>query len=67
MLGSIDVAAGVQAHMHPAHDLAGSFRGIVLLEHLHLELHVLLEARRRAHAEFRVVELQADVDDLLDL
>ena len=60
----IDMAAGMQAHMHAAHDLTGATRGVMLLDHFHLELHVLLEAGRGAHLELRVVQLEADVDDL---
>ena len=36
VLGRIDVAAGMQAHMHAAHDLPRAFRSVMLLEHLHL-------------------------------
>src|SRR5712691_70075 len=66
VLGRIDMAAGMQAHVHAAHDLPGSFRSVVLLEDFHLELHVPLESRGRAHGELRVVELETDVDDLSD-
>jgi hypothetical protein len=52
--------------VHAAHDLACAFRGIVLFEGLQTELQILLETQRRAHAEFRVVEFETDVDDLLD-
>ena len=63
VLRGVDVAAGVQAHMHAAHDLAGAARRVVLLEDLHLELHVLLESRGRAHRVVLGIELEADVDD----
>src|SRR5262249_18563709 len=56
----------MQTHVHTAHDLPRAFRRIMLLENLNLELQVLLEARRRAHLEFRIVKLQADIDDLFD-
>ena len=46
VLGRVDMAAGMQAHMDAAHDLAGAARRVVLLEHLHGELHVLGEFRR---------------------
>ena len=63
VLRRVDVAAGVQAHMHAAHDLARAARRVVLLEDLHLELHVLLESRGRAHRVVLGVEFEADVDD----
>ena len=66
MFRRIDMAAGMQAHVHAAHDLARPFRGIVLLEDFQLELQILRKARRRPHAEFRIVEFEADVDDLPD-
>ncbi len=66
VLGRIDVAARVQAHVHPTHDLPRPAGRLVLLEGLHLELHVLLEAGRRAHAEVLGVELETDVDDFFD-
>ena len=64
VLGRVDVAAGMQAHMDAAHDLAGAARRVVLLEHLHGELHVLRESGGRAHAEIFRIELETDVDDL---
>ena len=64
VLGRVDVTAGMQAHMDAAHDLAGTARRVVLLEHLHGELHVLGEFGRRAHAEIFRIELKTDVDDL---
>ena len=51
VLRRIDVAACVQPHMHPADDLAGAAWRVVLFDDLHFELHVLREARRRAHRE----------------
>ena len=66
LLGRIDVAAGMQTHVHAAHDLPCSFASIMLLEHLHLELQVLLETRGRSHAKFGIVELEADIEDVLD-
>jgi hypothetical protein len=66
VLGSVDVASGVQPHMHATHDLPGAARRIVLLQDLHLELHVFLESGRRTHAEILGIELEADVDDLLE-
>ena len=65
VLRRIDVAAGMQPHMHPAHDLPCPARRVVLLEDFHLELHVPLEPRRRAHRKILWVELEADVDDRL--
>ena len=65
VLRRIDVAAGMQPHMHPAHDLPRPARRVVLLEDLHLELHVPLESRGRAHRKILWVELEADVDDRL--
>ena len=50
VLGRVDVAAGMQTHVHAAHDLPRALRGVMLLEHLHLELQVLLETGGRAHA-----------------
>ena len=66
VFGRIDVAARVQAHVHPAHDLPRPAGSVVLLENLHLELHVLLEAGRRAHGKVLGVELETDVDDFFD-
>ena len=66
VLGRIDMAARMQAHVHAAHDLARAFRGVMLLEDLQTKLQVLLETQRRSHAEFRVVEFEADVDDFVD-
>src|SRR5262249_14358484 len=66
VLRGIDVAPGVQTHVHPAHDLALPSRSVVLLEDLHLELNVLLETRRRAHRKILGIELQAYVDDSFD-
>ena len=65
VLGRVDVTAGVQAHVHAAHDLASTARGVVLFEHFHLELHVLLEACGGSHREILRIELKADVDDSL--
>ena len=45
MLGRIDMAAGMQAHMHAAYDLPGSARRVVFLEDFQLKLHILLEIR----------------------
>ena len=59
----IDVAAGMQPHMDAADDLAGAPGRVMLLDHLHGELHVLLEPRRRAHGEILRIEFEADVDD----
>src|SRR5258705_654225 len=67
MLGCIDVAPGVQPHMHATHDLPGAARRVVLLYDLHFELHVFLESGRRTHAEILGIDLKADVDDLLEL
>jgi hypothetical protein len=67
VFGRIHVAAGMQAHVHAAHDLARAAGRVVLLEHLHLELHVLRESRGRAHGEVLRIKLQADVDDLSKL
>jgi hypothetical protein len=47
-----------------AHDLAGAARRVMLLDHLHRELHVLLEPGRRAHREVLRIEFEAYVDDL---
>jgi hypothetical protein len=66
VLGRIDVAARMQAHVDAALRSGRRLPGVMLLEHLHLKLQVFLEAGRRPHAELRVVELEADVDDLLD-
>ena len=63
VLGRVDVAAGVQAHMNPAHDLAGAARRVVLLDDLHFELHVFLESRRRAHGEILRIKLETEVDE----
>ena len=63
MLRRIDVAAGMQPHVNAAHDLAGAARRVVLLEHLHGELHILGEARGRAHAEILRIEFERNVDD----
>src|SRR5262249_1469573 len=60
-------AAGMQAHVHAAHDLAGAARRVVLFDHLHLKLHVLLEPRGGAHGKVLRIELQADIDDLSKL
>jgi hypothetical protein len=64
VLRSIDMAAGVQPHVDAAHDLAGAAGRIVLLDHLHRELHVLLETRGRAHREILRIEFKAYIDDL---
>src|SRR3954465_11177830 len=63
VLRRVDMAAGMQAHMHAPHDLAGAPGCVVLLEDLHLELHVRLESRRRAHRIIFWIELEADIDD----
>src|SRR5258707_9185949 len=67
VFGGIHVAAGMEPHVHPAHDLAGATRRVVLLDHLHLELHVLREPRRRAHREVLRIKLEADIDDVSKL
>src|SRR5262249_16929059 len=67
MFGRVHVTAGMKTHVHAPHDLAGATRRVMLLDHLHLELHVLLESRRRAHGEVLRVELEADIDHLLKL
>ena len=67
VLGSIDVAPGVQPHVHATHDLPGAARRVVLLDDLHFELHVFLESGGRTHAEIPGIKLKADVDDLLVL
>jgi hypothetical protein len=59
----IDVAAGMEAHMDAPHDLARTAGRVVLLENLHRELHVLLEARRRAHDKVSAIQFQTEVDD----
>src|SRR5260370_2684593 len=63
VLGRIDVAAGMQTHMHAAHDLSRSARRIVLLENLHGELQIPGEAGGRAHCKVLLIELQTEVDD----
>jgi len=67
VLRRVDVTASVQPHVHAAHDLAGASRRIMLLDDLHLELHVLFESRGRAHREILRIELETDVDDPLKL
>ena len=67
VFGRIHVAAGMETHVHAAHDLPGAAWRVVLLDHLHLELHVLREPRGRAHREILRIKLQADVDDLSKL
>src|SRR6516165_8144422 len=57
MLGRIDMTAGMQTHVHAAHDLSGSAWRIMLLEDLHRELQILCEASGRAHCEVPRVEL----------
>src|SRR5262249_30188179 len=52
VFGRIHVAAGMQAHVHAAHDLTRAAGRVVLLEHLHLELHVLRESRGVCMAKF---------------
>jgi hypothetical protein len=58
------MTAGMQPHMDAAHDLPGAARRVMLLDHLHRELHVLLEPGRRAHREVLRIEFEAYVDDL---
>ncbi|HEV3162263.1 MAG TPA: hypothetical protein VGZ89_20085 [Xanthobacteraceae bacterium] len=64
MFRRVDMTAGVQPHVDAAHDLAGAARRVMLLDHLHRELHVLLEPGRRAHREVLRIEFEAYVDDL---
>jgi hypothetical protein len=66
VLGGIHMTAGVQAHMDAAYDLTGTALGIMFLQDLYLKLHIALETWWRAHLEFRVVEFEADVDQLAD-
>src|SRR5262249_51834183 len=62
----LDLPAALRPHVNAPHDLARPAWSFVLLENLHLELHVLLEAGRRTHAKVLGVELETDVDDFFD-
>ena len=46
VLWRIDMASGMEPHVHAAHDLAGAARRVVLLQGLDRELHVLGKAFR---------------------
>jgi hypothetical protein len=49
VLGRINVATRVQAHVHAAHDLACAAGRVVFFQYLQLELHVPLKACWRTH------------------
>ena len=61
VLRRVDMAAGVQAHVHAAHHLPQALVGIVRFHQFDLELHVELEAIQHLHLESLVIQLQADI------
>lgn len=64
VLGRVDVASRMQPHMDATNDLPGSARRVMLLDDLHLELHVLGKSRRHAHGEILGIELEAEIDQV---
>lgn len=58
----IDMAAGMQSHVHAAYPLPQTAIAVIL-DDLGLELHVLPESRISPHTELVRIEFEADVDD----